>query len=73
MNWKKICFQGAIEGSGEMIERLKAACHTKLSETESGNVRISPRKVCHLANLQFPVSQNKTVRGSHYNNNNNNN
>ena len=28
----------------------------KLSETESGTaVRISPRRVCHLANLQFPV------------------
>ena len=30
-----ICTQGAIEQSGENIERLKAACHTKLSETES--------------------------------------
>ena len=28
-----ICTQGAIEESGEKIERLKAACHTKLSET----------------------------------------
>ena len=47
-----ICTQGAIEESGEEIERLKAACHTKLSETESGTaVRISPRRVCHLANL----------------------
>ena len=51
-----ICTQGAIEESGEKIERLKAACHTKLSETESGTaVRISPRRVCHLVNLQFPV------------------
>ena len=31
-----ICTQGAIEESGEKIERLKTACHTKLSETESG-------------------------------------
>ena len=55
-----ICTQGAIEESGEKIERLKAACHTKLSETESGTaVRISQRRVCHLANLQFPVSQTK--------------
>ena len=55
-----ICTQGAIEESGEKIERLKAACHTKLSETEGGTaVRISPRRVCHLANLQFPVSQTK--------------
>ena len=39
-----ICTQGAIEESGEKIERLKAACHTKLSVTESGTaVRISPR------------------------------
>ena len=28
-----ICTQGTIEESGEKIERLKAACHTKLSET----------------------------------------
>ena len=55
-----ICTQGAIEESGEKIERLKAACHTKLSETESGTtVRISPRRVCHLVNLQFPISQTK--------------
>ena len=55
-----ICTQGAIEESGEKIERLKAACHTKLSETESGiAVRISPRRVCHLVNLQLPVSQTK--------------
>ena len=55
-----ICTQGAIEESGEKIERLKAACHTKLSETESGTaVRISPRRVCYLVNLQFPVSQTK--------------
>ena len=55
--------QGAIEESGEKIERLKAACHTKLSVTESGTaVRISPRRlcpVCHLVNLQLPVSQTK--------------
>ena len=55
-----ICTQGAIEESGEKIERLKAACHTKLSETESGTaVRISPRRVCRLVNIQFPVSQTK--------------
>ena len=55
-----ICTQGAIEESGEKIEHLKASCHTKLSETESGTaVRISPRRVCHLVNLQFPVSQTK--------------
>ena len=51
-----ICTRGAIEE----IECLKAACHTKLSETESGTeVRISPRRACHFVNLQFPVSQTK--------------
>ena len=55
-----ICTEGAIEENGEKIERLKAACHTKLSETGSETaVRISPRRVCHLANLQSPVSQTK--------------
>ena len=41
-----ICTQGAIEESGEKIERRTA-------------VRISLRRVCHLANLQFPVIQTK--------------
>ena len=51
-----ICTQCAIEESGEKIKRLKAACHTKLSETESGTaVRISPRRVCHLVNLESSV------------------
>ena len=57
-----ICTQGMIEEIGEKIERLKAACHTKLAETKSETaVRISPRRggECHLANLQFPVSQTK--------------
>ena len=58
--FQTICTQGAIEESGEKIERLKAACHTKLSETESGTaVRILLKRVCHLVNLQFPVSQTK--------------
>ena len=43
---------GELLNELKKIERLKAACHTKLSETESGTaVRISPRRVCHLANL----------------------
>ena len=50
---------GELLNELKKIERLKASCHTKLSETESGTVRISPRRVCHLANLQFPVSQTK--------------
>ena len=63
-----ICTQGAIEESGEKIKRLKAACHTKFSETEGGTaVRILPRRLCHLVNLQLPVSLNKTFRGSHSN------
>ena len=60
-----ICTQGAIEESGEKIERLKAACHTKLSGTESGTaVRISPRRLCHLVNLQLPVSETKRSEDS---------
>ena len=41
-----ICTQSAIVESGEKIE-----CGTV--------VQISPRRVCHLANLQFPVIQTK--------------
>ena len=45
-----ICTQGAIEESGEKIERLKAACHTKLPETERN---------CdaHFAEKGMPFSQ----------------
>ena len=51
---------GELLNELQKIARLKAACHTKLSETESGTaVRIAPRRECHLVNLQFPVSQTK--------------
>ena len=50
-----ICTQGAIEESGEKIEHLKASCHTKLSETESGTaVRISPRSVMPFSQSAVP-------------------
>ena len=59
MSWKQFALKAQLK-SGEKIERLKAACHTKLSETESGTaMHISPRRVCHLVNLQFPVKPTK--------------